>query len=164
MFTKESLLHLLREALWLTITAAVSYAVLYPITSKMDFIYYKTTFAFVFVTLTYFRWAMMIKSLPFFRPGAVRFLLFTANLSLFIFFASREQKFLGLMDNFYTEDFGFPKVILFDDDKAALLKYIYNIVVFFGTGSLIMILALNVRIIIAWWQFYKYKASALLDD
>ncbi|MFN8287408.1 MAG: hypothetical protein U0V74_11665 [Chitinophagales bacterium] len=162
---KETVLQVVRELLWLTITAALSFAVLYPITAKLDpFIYYNTVFAFVFVSITYFRWSMMIKSLPFFRPGVVRFLLFAINLSLFIFFASRMQKYLGLMDNFYTEDFGFPKVILYDEDKTHLLKYIYNVIVFFGTASLIMIIALNVRIIIAWWQFYKYKSSALLDD
>ncbi len=162
---KENVLQIVREGLWLIITAALSFAVLYPITEKLDpFIYYNTTFAFVFVTITYFRWSMMIKSLPFFRPGVVRFLLFTINLSLFIFFASRLQKYLGLMDNFYTEDFGFPKVILFDEDKIVLMKYIYNVMVFFGVGSLIMIVALNLRIIIAWWQFYKYKANMLMDD
>lgn len=164
LFTLENFLQLVRELLWLTITAAIALAILYPITSKIDYIYLKPTFGFIMLTLTYFRWSMLIKSIPFLRPALVRFLLFTANLSLTIYIVNVMQKVMGLMENMYTEDIGFPKVILFEADRAALFSYVYNVVVLFGTGAVIMIVAFNLRLIISWWQFYKYKANALMGD
>ncbi len=164
LFTVENLLHLLREVLWLAITVIIAVAILYPITSKIDYIYLKPTFAFIMITLTYFRWAMLIRSLPFLRPALIRFLLFTVNLSLTIYIVQIMQKVMGLMENMYTEDIGFPKVILFEADRAALFTYVYNVVVLFGTGAVLMIVAFNLRLIISWWQFYKYKANTLMED
>jgi hypothetical protein len=76
----------------------------------------------------------------------------------------QEQKFMSLFENSYIEDFGFPQVILYEDIKQQLFKYIYSVIVLFGTGSLIMISIFNLRLIVSWWQLYKYKASAMLED
>ena len=162
--TKENLLYLIKELIWLTITALVIYAVLYPITSKIDFIYWRINALLIFITLTYFRYSTTFKSLPFLRPALVRFLLFTVNLSLFLYVAHYEQKFVSMADNFYTEDFGFPKIILYDDIKRHLFKYLYTEIVLFGTGSLIMISAFQIRLIISYWQYYKHQANARLQD
>jgi hypothetical protein len=161
---KEKVFHFIKELIWWSITALVSAAVLYPITQQLDYLYYNINFAFIFTTLTYFRWTLTIRHLPFLRPPLVRFLLFGVNLSLFILFMQQEQKFLMFIDSFYTEDFGFPKVIMYDHVKENLFKYLYTEIVLFGTGSLIMIVVFNLRLIISWWQFYKYKASSMLED
>lgn len=154
---------LLKEIIWLSITTLVSYAALYPVTQKIDFIYYNVCFAFVFVMLTYFRWTIMLSALPFFRPGWVRYLLFTINVALFFYLMSKEQHMLGFLDNFYTEDFGFPKIILYDPLKEELFRHLRLLITFCGTGSLIMIIALNLRLILSWWQFYKYRSEALFE-
>jgi hypothetical protein len=161
---KENAFHLVKEVIWLIITAMVCCAILYPVTQKIDFLYYRINFAFIFITLTYFRWTLTLSSLPFFRPALVRFLVFAVNLSLFIFLMQQEQKLMIFIDDFYTEDFGFPKVILYDHVKESLFKYLYGELVLFGTGSLIMIGIFNLRLLFSWWQFYKYKANSLLDD
>ena len=162
--SKENMFHLLKEMTWLLLTAMVAYAILYPITLKIDYLYYEINAVFIFVTLTYFRWSVTLRSLPFFRPGWVRFLVFAINMSLFIYLMSKEQRFIMYVDNFYTEDFGFPKVFMYDEVKQQLYRYLYTEIVLFGTGSLIMISAFNLRLLIAWWQFYKYRANALLED
>jgi hypothetical protein len=73
-------------------------------------------------------------------------------------------KFVALADNFYTEDFGFPKVILYDDVKQELFKYLYNELIFSGTASVVMLAAFEVRLIISYWQYYKHQASRMLED
>lgn len=164
LFTRENLLYFVKELLWMCLTAMVMYAILYPITSKLDFIYWKINVFFLFITITYFRWSVTFRSLPFLRPATIRFVLFAVNLSLFIFIMHNLQKFIGLADNFYIEDFGFPKVIIFEDEKRELFDYLYNELVFFGTGALVMLSAFQLRLIVSYWQYYKHAASRMLED
>jgi hypothetical protein len=161
--TRENIFQAIKELLWLGITGMVIYAILYPITQKIDFIYWRVNSLFIFITITYFRYSVTFRSLPFLRPAWLRFILFTANLSLFIYIWHNELKFIQLADNFYTEDFGFPKVILYDNLKEDLFKYLYQELVAFGTASLIMISAFQMRLIISYWQYYKHQADTLLE-
>jgi hypothetical protein len=161
---KKKLLILIKEILWLLITGMLITAVLYPIYLKIDYLYWRINAFFIFVTITYFRYSVTFRSLPFLRPGWIRFVLFTFNLSLFIYMMHQEQKFVSLGDNFYTEDFGFPKVIMYDNVKLQLFKYLNTELMVFGTGSLIMISAFQMRLIISYWQYYKHKANALLES
>ncbi len=163
LLTRENILIAVKELLWLGITAFITVAALYPVTQKILFIYYNISFAFIFIMLTYFRWTISLSALPFFRPAWIRFLLFTLNIVLFFFLLREEQKLLEHLDNFYTEDFGFPKIILYDHLKEELFRHLRIIVVFCGTGSLLMLVALNFRLIISWWQFYKYKSDMFMD-
>ena len=164
MLNKRSLFLFLREMLWLAITALIIYAVLYPITSKIDFIYWKINILFIFLTITYFRWSVTFKSLEFLKPSWVRFMLFAVNLSLFIYLAQNEQKLISLADNFYMEDFGFPKVFISEALKNSLFKYLYTEIVFFATGSLVTLSAFQLRLILSYWQYYKHQANILLED
>jgi hypothetical protein len=160
---QQNLLIFFKELLWTAITGMIVFAVLYPVTQKIDYIYYPVNALFIFLTLTYFRWSVTFKSLPFLRPAWVRFVLFTVNLSLFIYLMQKQQQFLMFHDNFYTEDFGFPKVIMYDHVKEELFRYLRTEIILFGTGSLIMIVAFNFRLLISWWQYYKHRAGNLLE-
>jgi len=164
LFTRENLLNFVKELLWTIITVMVIYAILYPITSKLDFIYWKINVFFIFITLTYFRWSVTFKTLPFLRPSFIRFVLFAVNLSLFIYIMYNLQKFIGLADNFFIEDFGFPKVIIYEDMKRELFDYLYNELVLFGTGALVMLSAFQLRLIISYWQYYKHAATRMMED
>ena len=160
----ENLLHFAKEMIWLLITGMLIIAVLYPVILKIDYFYWKINAFFIFVTITYFRYSLTFRSLPFLRPAWLRFILFTFNLSLFIYLMHHVQKFVVLSDIFYTEDFGFPKVIMYDNVKLGLFKYLYGELILFGTGSLVMISAFQLRLIVSYWQLYKHKANALLED
>ncbi|MFM2307297.1 MAG: hypothetical protein RLZZ367_1966 [Bacteroidota bacterium] len=164
LFSRENLLQFIKEFIWMAITAMIIYAVLYPITSKLNYLYWKINAAFVFIAFTYFRWSVTFRSIPFLKPSLIRFLLFTVNLSLFVYIMYNLQKFITLADNFYIEDFGFPKVIIYDDVKRELFDYLYKELVLFGTASLIMISAFQIRLIISYWQYYKHAASRMLED
>ena len=161
---KEWSLYILKELLWLAITGLITYAILYPITQKIDYIYWKVNAFIIFLAITYFRYSVTFKSLPFLRPGVVRFLLFTVNLSVFIYVVHHMQRFVGLADNFYIEDFGFPKVIMYEDVKMSMFKYLYREFVLFGSASLIMISAFQMRLIISYWQYYRHQANARMED
>lgn len=164
LLNKENLFHFIREIVWLLITTTIIYVVLLPITSKLDYIYWKINAFFIFIAITYFRYSVTFKSLPFLRPSWIRFLLFAVNLSLFIYIAQNEQKLISLADNFYIEDFGFPHVFIDDLSKQSLFKYLYNELVFFSTGSLITLSAFQIRLIVSYWQYYKHRANLLLED
>lgn len=160
---QQNILVVIKELLWTAITCMVVYAVLYPVTRTIDYIYYPVNAFFIFLTLTYFRWSVTFKKLPFLRPVWIRFLLFAVNLSLFIYLMQKQQQFLMFTENFYTEDFGFPKVIMYDNVKEELFRYLRTEIILFGTGSLIMIVAFNFRLLISWWQYYKHRAGSLLE-
>lgn len=153
-----------KELAWLIITAMLTYLALYPVITKLYYLYTEVNVAFIFVALTYFRWGVTFKSLPFLRPGWIRFLLFTANLVLFFFLMSNEQKLIGKLDDFYMENFGFPKVIMYEDVKQNLFSYLSLEIILSATASLIMIIALQVRLIISYWQYYKHQATRMLED
>jgi hypothetical protein len=161
---KENLYYLIREVLWLAITAMLIYAVLYPVTSKIYYLYWKINALYIFIAFTYFRYSVSFRSLPFLRPSWVRFVLFAVNLSLFIFLANYEQRLISLADNFYLEDFGFPKVFITDVMKRSFFKYLYSEIVLFGTASLITLSAFQIRLIVSYWQYYKHRANILLED
>ena len=161
---KENWYYFIREMLWLVITALVIYLLLFPITSKVYFIYWKINAFFIFLTITYFRYATTFKSLPFLKPSWIRFILFAVNFTLFIYIANYEQKLISLADNFYLEDFGFPKVFITEPVKRDLFKYMYTEIVFFSTGSLITLSAFQLRLILSYWQYYKHQANLLLED
>ena len=142
--SKENWYYFFREILWLAITALVIYLLLFPITSKVYFIYWKINVFFIFLTITYFRYATTFKSLPFLKPSWIRFILFAVN--------------------FYLEDFGFPKVFITESVKRDLFKYMYTEIVLFSTGSLITLSAFQLRLILSYWQYYKHQANLLLED
>jgi len=161
---KENWYYFFREILWLAITALIIYLLLFPITSKVYFIYWKINVFFIFLTITYFRYATTFKSLPFLKPSWIRFILFAVNFTLFIYIANYEQKLISLADNFYLEDFGFPKVFITESVKRGLFKYMYTEIVLFSTGSLITLSAFQLRLILSYWQYYKHQANLLLED
>ncbi|MCS6934066.1 MAG: hypothetical protein NZM35_02805 [Chitinophagales bacterium] len=165
-FNRINIYYLLQELMWWAITALIAIAILYPIDRTVYYLYYRINFAIIFVAITYFRYTISMMSLPFLHGNATRFLLFTANIALFFYFASYEQKFLSLLDNFFTEDFGFPRegVIMYHDVKERFFKYLSTQLIFSNTAALIMIVAFNIRLIISWWQLYKYKSSMLMED
>lgn len=161
---QENILHLIREFIWWIITGMIAYAILYPVTSKIDYTYLQINVVFIAVTFTYFRWSISFKSLPFLRPTWIRFLIFTLNFVLFFYLMQYEQKFILKLDNFYTEDLGFPKVILYDDLKRDLFSYLSKEILLFGTGSLAMIAAFQLRLIVSYFQYYQHQASRMLED
>lgn len=161
---RENIFHFVKELLWWVITAFVVYAVLYPVTSKLDYFFWKINAVFIFVSITYFRWSLTLRSLPFLHSSVLRFALFTLNFPLFFYLLYSLQKIMLRLDNFFTEDLGFPRVILFEDMKTELFKYLNTEVVFFGTASMVLILAFQMRLIISYWQLYKHQASRMLED
>ncbi len=161
---RENLFQFVKEFIWLSITAMLVYAILYPVISKIDYFYWKINAVFVFVSITYFRWSISLRSLTFLHSSVLRFALFTFNIPLFFYLMYSLQKIMLKLDNFFTEDLGFPHVILFEDMKTELFKYMYTEVVLFGTASLVLILAFQVRLIISYWQLYKHQANRMLED
>jgi hypothetical protein len=75
--SREKTYHLIREIIWLLITAIIINMVMLPITSKIDYIYWRINTFFIFVAVTYFRYSVTFKSLPFLRPAWIRFLQLT---------------------------------------------------------------------------------------
>jgi hypothetical protein len=71
---------------------------------------------------------------------------------------------IGIADNFYIEDFGFPKVIIYEDMKRELFDYLYKELVFFGSAALVTLSAFQLRLIISYWQYYQHAASRMMED
>lgn len=164
MFSKENMLALVKELVWIAITLLIAAAVLYPIYTRIQYNFYLSNIAFIFLSITYFRWTLTLRSLPFLRPAWARFIVFAINVNLFIVLMQQEQSMLMFIDDYDIKAFGWPKVIMYDEVIQYLFRYIYRLVTLFGTASLILLVVFNLRLIVSWWQFYKYKANTLLED
>jgi len=150
-------LTILKEALWICITLCVTYIVLYPIDQKIDYTFYWPNFLFVALSILYFRWATTFNDLPFLRHSWVRFALFVFNINIFVYLLSTERNLLSVVDDFYVLSIGFPKVIMYEEVKEQLFKYLQTEVILFGTASLTLNVALQIRIIVSYWQFSSKK-------
>lgn len=153
----EKILIAVKEVLWCMLTAGACVLILYPIDKQLYYTYYAENFFFIFLALTLFRYVLFFNSIPFFKPVWVRFLLFVFNINIFVYITSIERTLLSIVDDFNMQDFGFPKVIMYDSVKEALFSYLYKEIVFFSTATLVLIVVFQLRLLISYWQFSSKK-------
>lgn len=145
----------------MAITAMIVYAGLYPIVSIIDYKYLYLHAFFIVITVTYFRFSLGFKNVPYLRPSWVRYLLFTLNFILAFYIVKQEQDLFRLFDNFETHDFGFPQnnVFMTPEVKKELFDNLKLSVNFFATGALLMTVAFQLRIILSYWKSATKRLS-----
>jgi hypothetical protein len=158
---KQLIFSLIKEVLWWLLTAMIVYAGLYPIVSIIDYKFVYLHAFFIIITVSYFRFSLGLKSVPYLRLSWVRYLLFTLNFILVFFIIKKEQELFRLFDSFETHDFGYPQqnVFMTPETKLRLFDYLKLSVNFFGTGAMLMTIALQLRIILSYWKSATKRLS-----
>ncbi|MCS6818309.1 MAG: hypothetical protein RMJ53_01575 [Chitinophagales bacterium] len=164
MINKTSLLKITQEALWWIITAAVCWLIFYPITTKIDYYYWRENLVFLISAITSIRYAIFYNQLSFLQPNIVKFLLFTANLVLWVYVLNRYEMLLQLYENFDLSFYGKMRKQMVIAEQVDMLHLIYKQILIAGISALTGIVILNVRIIGAYWRVAKIRFSTRMQE
>ncbi|HRN94914.1 MAG: hypothetical protein M9931_04250 [Chitinophagales bacterium] len=163
MNTKTVLLQLFQEFIWWGITAAICVAVLYPITSKMDYQYVVLNSFFIVIGITSLRYFLFFNSLFFLQNVWVRFGIFVTNLILWMVVINKYESMFQVLDIFDTSQLGKPLVFLSISAQTELMKYIYQEILLSGLCALIGLVFLNLRIVGSYWRVAKIRFTARMQ-
>lgn len=163
MNTKTILLQIFQELIWWAITAAICVAVLYPITSKIEYQYIALNTYFIAMGITSLRYFLFFNTLVFLQNIWVRFGIFVANLILWMFTINKYETMFQVLDIFDTSLLGKPLVFLSINAQTELMKYIYQEILLSGLCALIGLVFLNLRIVGSYWRVAKIRFTARMQ-
>lgn len=115
---------------------------------------------FLVVGLTYFRYAIMLRTVYVLRSKWVRFALLIFNINFFVFVLRQEQRFMTIYDSFALADIGTPLRPLPLEDVDRLFRYFYTEINFAVVVCLAMIAVLTVRFVLAYWKTAYVRLNA----
>lgn len=156
-------LQLFQEFIWWIITAAIVVAVLYPISSKINYNYTLINTLFIVVAITYFRYFFFLNTLFYLKNRWLRFSLFSLNFVLWIFLINRFQFLMHTIDISDLTYFGITKSALVIDEQIRLLDYIYRELSFSGVCALLAIILFNLRLVGAYWRVATKRFSTRMQ-
>jgi c-di-AMP phosphodiesterase-like protein len=115
---------------------------------------------FLVVGLTYFRYAIMLRTVYVLRNKWVRAILLLFNINFFVFVLRQEQRFMTIYDSFTVEDLGTPIKSLTLEQVDQLIRYFFNEINFTVVACEAMIVVLSVRFVIAYWKTTYLRLNA----
>lgn len=149
------------ELLWLVFAAIVTLLVLMPLQGIIGSAYLTLNAAFIFLSVTFFRWFLFVKQVPYLSKLWMRVFLIMVIGVLFFQFMLRIQEFLGDMDNTSMSHFLSPEAA-FTYSESLNQSYFYfkSEFILFATACQMMIVLLAIRLVVSLWQYGpKGKAS-----
>ena len=158
-------LELLKEALWIGISVLIAAALMFPIYSKVHYTMIWLNGLFLVVALTYFRYAVMLKSVYVLRNKWVKAAMLLFNINFFIFVLRQEQRFMTIYDSYTIDDLGtpvHPPLALEQVDQ--LFRYFFTEINFAVVACLGMIAALSVRFVLSYWKTAFNRLNAGMED
>lgn len=153
-------LELAKELIWWLMSALVTAAILYPITSRVQYQMAWVNALIIFAALTFFRYAVMLRSVYVLRSKWVKFLLCIVNINFFIYVLRQQQNFLGIANTFTVEELGKPFKPMTMEDSYSLFTYFSTETTFAVVACLTLIVALIVRMILAYWGTARLRLNA----
>ncbi len=148
------------EFVWWLIALLVSFAVLYPLISTLHFNFWLINGLFIFITVLLIRYVFFFYNIPWIKPMWVRFLLFAVLLNYCIFTLRKFQLFMDVFDSFILKDLGTPIHPISLATEGNLFNYFRLETTAIVTGSLVLSLALIVRLVSSYWKLAKRR----MDD
>ena len=153
-------LELLKELLWLCISIVIAFAIMYPIISVVHYKMVWLNGLFLVLAFTYFRYAILLKTVFVLRNKWVRFFLFLFNINFFVFILRQQQHFITIYDSYTVEELGSPIKPISLEQTDVLIRYFYTEITFTVVACLGMIAALSVRFIWAYWKTAYLRLNA----
>jgi len=153
-------LELLKELLWFCISIVIALAIMYPIISVVHYKMVWLNGLFLVLAFTYFRYAILLKTVYVLRNKWVRFFLFLFNINFFVFVLRQQQHFITIYDSYTVEELGSPIKPISLEQTDVLIRYFYTEITFTVVACLGMIAALSVRFIWAYWKTAYLRLNA----
>jgi len=157
---KIAVLEILKELLWLCISAVIAVALMYPIIRLVHYNMIWLNGIFLVVAFTYFRYAVMLKHVYVLRSKWTRFFLFLFNINFFVFVLRQEQRFMTIYDSYTVEELGTPIRHITLEQTDQLIRYFFTEINFTVVACLGMIAALSVRFVLAYWKTAYLRLNA----
>lgn len=158
--TQYILLEVAKELLWWLISAVVAGMVMLPLTSKLHFKPFWINGAFIIIALTYFRYAVFLKTTFILRPTWVKFILAVFNINFFVYVLRRLQEFMHIYDSFTIEAMGTPRRPLAPEEVDPLFRYFFEEINLACVACLSLSVVLIVRMVAAYWSGARLRLNA----
>ena len=158
--TQILILEILKELLWFSVSFLAALAVMYPLFSKVHYSMIWMNGLILIIALTYFRYAITLRTVFVLRSKWVRFLLFLFNINFFVYVLRQEQKFMTIYDSYTLDDLGKPIHPMALEDADRLMRYFFNEINFTVVFCLGMIVALSIRFIQSYWRTARKRLNA----
>jgi hypothetical protein len=154
------LLEIVKELLWLFISIVIALALMYPIMRLVHYSMIWLNALFLIVGLTYFRYAITLRTVYVLRNKWVRAAILLFNINFFVFVLRQEQRFMTIYDSYTVEDLGKPVKPISLEQTDQLIRYFFNEINFTVVFCLGMIAALSVRFVLAYWKTAHVRLNA----
>jgi hypothetical protein len=155
-----TILEIVKELIWLGINITIALALMYPISRMVHYSMIWMNGLFLVIALTYFRYAITLRTVYALRNKWVRALLFFFNINFFIFVLHEEQRFMTIYDSYTIEDLGSPVHTISLEQTDQLIRYFFNEINFTVVFCLGMIVALSVRFVLSYWKTAHLRLNA----
>lgn len=154
------ILELAKELIWLCISILLTLALMFPIFSRIHYTMFWLNGLILVVGLTYFRYALTLRTVYVLRSLWVRFALFIFNINFFVFVLRQEQRFMTIYDSFTIDDMGKPIKPMTLEQIDQVFRYFFNEINFTVVACLGMIVVLSVRIVVSYWKTAYKRLNA----
>lgn len=148
---------ILQEIIWLLIAFSVAAFAVFPLYSKLDYIFLIENFVFAASAVLLFRLVFFFKSVLWLKSKWVRFLLFAFCVNYFVFIINTETKFLYAHQSFLISDLGKPKTELSLTQTEQLFRYFYTEIHLIVVTCLALIVLFIIRLITSYWSLAKTR-------
>ncbi|MEM6317825.1 MAG: hypothetical protein AAF960_09145 [Bacteroidota bacterium] len=139
------------ELVWWVLTAVVVLGVLYPILTKVgdSYPFYQSNILFIVVFITFTRLIFLLKHSFLVNWEKIKIGLIMVTPVLLFYLVNEINYFQTFLDEKGVENFLAQMSI---PDREALRKYITAEMLLFGTGSLIAVVVLPIRLLLSIWR------------
>ncbi|HPN68455.1 MAG TPA: hypothetical protein PLZ32_03025 [Saprospiraceae bacterium] len=145
------------EILFWIITAVITFIVMHPIYNYygMEYPFYWSNIPFIIIFLTYTRYIFLLKYTPFSQTHWVKIGLIFLSIPLLLVLVDGLYEFQR-----YLDVMGFVDISKDDANEASsMAKYARYQYLFFGTGAIMVLVFLPLRMIVSIWRVTNKKSK-----
>ena len=153
-------LELFKELVWWLISGVIATVVMYPLISKLHYKEVWINGALLVIALTYFRYAIFVRTTFVLKPKWIRIALIIFNVNFFIFVLRKMQGFMYIYDSFTLDAMGTPIRPLAPEQVDPLFRYFFDEINFTCVACMVLTVALSLRILFSHWQTAHMRLNA----
>lgn len=143
------------EIFWLALIALFVILSIIPLYGVITDNYLQQNITLALLFAFYFRSVIFFNQIPYFQPLAIQVLLFLGHIPLFVTVLGKIQDMIYLFDTYDIRFFFNPAAILSPDAMIEKFQLFRSEFLLFSVGSLILIVMMELRIILAFIQRIK---------
>ncbi len=132
--------------------------------SRVNYLHIFDNALIIVTAITAFRYSVFFNKLPFFKSNVVKFIIFTIDISLWVYIINRYEGFLGMHDIYMISELGTPIVPLDGVQERELFRYFYLQISIASISALMLIIVLNLRFIQDYWKVARVRFGDMMQN